>query len=100
MLRVGFVTGSDREHDVGGACNTVGVTLFGEPCAQLRKVGHVFYIKQPDGRQSATTMATVLLTINQPASKPAPVYQRTCSLTPATVRWSGMYRKKGCIKVR
>jgi hypothetical protein len=46
VLRVGFVTGSDREHDVGGASNTVGVTLlFGEPCAQLRKIGEVFYIK-------------------------------------------------------
>jgi hypothetical protein len=28
-------------------------------------------------------MGTALLTINQPASKPAPAYQRTCSLTPS-----------------
>jgi hypothetical protein len=26
LLRVGFVTGSGQEHDVGGAFNTVGVT--------------------------------------------------------------------------
>ena len=29
-------TGSDQEHDVGGASNTVDVTYFGEPHAQPR----------------------------------------------------------------
>jgi hypothetical protein len=44
----------------------------------------LFYISHPDRSQSATTMATDLPTISQPASKPALGYQRTCSLTHRT----------------
>ena len=42
---IGFVTGSDPEHDVGGVRSTVDVTFFGEHCAQIRIVGGRFYIK-------------------------------------------------------
>ena len=78
---IGFVTGSDPEHDVGGVRSTVDVTFFGEHCAQLRIVGGRFYIKEPDPDQASSVMASDPPTINQPASKQAVLHRWRCSLT-------------------
>ena len=78
---IGFVTGSDPEHDVGGVRSTVDVTFFGEHCAQLRIVGGRFYIKEPDPDQAPAVMAFDSPTINQPASKLRVLHRWRCSLT-------------------
>ncbi|HJT92001.1 MAG TPA: hypothetical protein VJ777_08665, partial [Mycobacterium sp.] len=66
MLRVGFVTGSDQEHDVGGVGAPPASPTFGERHAQLRRIGAAFYISHPDRDQSSSTMATDPLSISQP----------------------------------
>jgi len=78
---IGFVTGSDPEHDVGGVGSTVDVTYFGEQCAQIRIVGRRFYTKEPDPDQAPAVMAFDPPTINQPASKLCAPHRRRCSLT-------------------
>ncbi len=73
---------ADQEHDVGGATNTVGVTYFSASTTlNSGEVGGCVYIKKPDPDQSPVVMASDPPSINQPASKPSPRHQRTCSLT-------------------
>src|SRR4051812_41452807 len=81
LLWVGFVTGSDREHDVGGVEAPSTSPNFGGHHAQIRIVGRCFYIKKPDRDRAPVVMASDPPNINQSAPKPAPVHQRRCSLT-------------------
>lgn len=69
--------------------------LFGEPYAQLPKIDltSYFYIRQPDERQSPTTMGTVPLTSTSPprnskleTSARRPDYQRSRSPTISGLR--------------
>jgi HNH endonuclease len=83
VLRVGFVTGSDREHDVDGVGAPSTSPILGEPYAQLPKVGRSIYINHPDWGQLPTMREGDPPTINQPASKPRHFHQGTCSLTDA-----------------
>ena len=81
MLRVGFVTGSDREHDVDGVDAPSTSPILGEPYAQLPKVGGAIYINHPDRGQLSTMRGNGPSTISQPALKPRHFHQGTCSLT-------------------
>ena len=84
LLWIGFVTGSDPEHDVGGVEAPPTSPIFGEHHAQIRIVGRCFYIRNPDRDPPPVVMASDPSNINQSALKPAPVHQRRCSLTRAT----------------
>ncbi len=92
VLWIGFVTGSDPEHDVGGVRAPSTSPIFGEHRAQIRIVGRRFYINQPDPDQALPLMASDPPTINQPASKSRPVHRRRCSLTSASHN-SVVYRR-------